>query len=83
VICFLCGEPVEPGERVAPGTWWIDGDTSRAPHVECALRSVMGGIGHHLDHELWCIERDDPDGGQSYRESALAVWRLSQGAGDC
>lgn len=43
-------------------------------HRECSLRSVLGGIGHLRDHDHWCTRMGDPDGGRSYRESALAVW---------
>jgi hypothetical protein len=42
-------------------------------HRECLLRSVMGGIGHLTDHWHWCVAMHDPDGGMSYRQSAIAV----------
>lgn len=42
-------------------------------HRECLLRSVMGGIGHLADHAHWCLTMHDPDGGYTYRESALLV----------
>ena len=41
---------------------------------ECSLRSVLGGIGHMEDHQHWCREVGDPDGGRSDRQSALEVW---------
>jgi hypothetical protein len=37
------------------------------------LREVMGGIGHLLDHDHFCVERHDPDAGLPYRLSALLV----------
>lgn len=43
-------------------------------HKECLLRSVTGGIGHYRDHQFWCREKGDPDGGLTYRDSALQVW---------
>lgn len=52
------------------------GDTT-TQHRECMLRDVLGGIGHLLDHDEWCIRRGDPDAGFSYRESALAVDELT------
>lgn len=42
-------------------------------HRECALRSVVGGIGHLTNHRHWCLEMHDPDAGLSYRDSALLV----------
>jgi hypothetical protein len=45
----------------------------RDQHVACGLRSVVGGIGHLVDHAYWCGERGDPDAGLTYRESALRV----------
>jgi hypothetical protein len=45
----------------------------RHQHAACALRSLLGGIGHLADHAYWCGERGDPDAGLSYRESALRV----------
>lgn len=47
-----------------------------ATHRECALRSVMGGIGHLVNHRRYCVDRGCPDAGLSYRQSALLVWRL-------
>jgi hypothetical protein len=65
VICQLCGEPVEPGsEAPVVGTLM---------HSECGLRMALGGIGHLIDHAYWCLEKHDPDGGLSYRDSALMV----------
>jgi hypothetical protein len=53
----------------------------RGQHPECALRSVLGGIGHLTDHEHWCNGVGDPDMGLSYRESALrvAAWVAEHG----
>jgi hypothetical protein len=85
--CPLCRELIDDDDRVVPTQLvTADGVQEAVMHQECALRSVMGGIGHHLDHDLWCTQREDPDGGLTYRESARAVWRLvhredSAGAG--
>lgn len=50
----------------------------RLVHRECMLRSVMGGIGHLEDHDFWCEQMHDPDGGLSYRESALKVAKFME-----
>lgn len=68
MICPLCSEPIGDNDLdVRP----INGD-GRA-HRPCLLRSVVGGIGHLEDHERWCLGEHDPDGGRSYRQSALEV----------
>lgn len=67
-VCELCGEPPDKGsrnERMNNGTAWA--------HRECLLRMAMGGIGHLEDHNYWCLELHDPDGGRTYRQSALEV----------
>ena len=72
MICPLCWEQIGEGEELALGGIWVEGNYRRA-HRECALRNVLGGIGHLRDHALWCIERKDPDAGLSFRESAKLV----------
>lgn len=52
---------------------WCDSGPS---HRACALREVIGGIGHLIDHDQWCVRDGDPDAGMSYRESALCVLAL-------
>ncbi len=42
-------------------------------HRECQLRTVMGGIGHLVDHERYC-HGVGPDAGLSRRRSSLLVW---------
>lgn len=66
--CVLCREPIETLDvaRIHPGF----------AHRECAQRSVLGGIGHHEDHSYWCLNVGDPDGGRTYRQSALEVVAL-------
>lgn len=68
--CPLCETNVDPGgDHLMIGT-----PTGHASaHRECLLRSVMGGIGHLTDHAHWCLTVHDPDGGHTYRESALLV----------
>lgn len=68
--CPLCDEGFVIGDQAQligtpSGLGWA--------HKECLLRSVIGGIGHHEDHQLWCVERGDPDGGRTFRQSALEV----------
>ena len=65
--CVLCYETITDGQDSRP----INGD--QLAHRECLLRSVMGGIGHLEDHAYWCQDMGDPDGGRTYRQSALEV----------
>lgn len=70
--CPLCWEPVSPGDaRYGQRIGGLAGN--RIAHRECLLRTVIGGIGHLTDHAYWCTERHDPDGGRTYRQSALEV----------
>ena len=61
--CQLCNEPVEDNNRA---------EGSLVAHRTCLLRCVLGGIGHLQDHNYWCSQRHDPDGGMTYYESGLA-----------
>jgi hypothetical protein len=63
--CPLCDEPILEGEPLSP--------TIMPMHQECGLREVLGGIGHLLDHEHFCVRGRDPDGGFTYRQSARFV----------
>lgn len=42
-------------------------------HRECMLRAVVGGIGHLIAHEYWCLQKGDPDAGLDYQQSARLV----------
>jgi hypothetical protein len=71
-----CDEPILPGqERAEIYTAMVDA------HRECSLRSVLGGIGHLLDHGHFCNGGLGPDAGLDYRTSALMVdvWVLRKG----
>jgi hypothetical protein len=69
--CFMCQTPIEEHDQGS----FIHAENGPEPvHKECSLRSVLGGIGHQTDHSFWCLQMHDPDGGKTYRESALAVW---------
>lgn len=76
--CELCSTPILAGEPVTVMTFAEPTDDQgyishlRRVHRECILRSVVGGIGHLRDHAFWCGVMGDPDGGMTYRESALA-----------
>jgi hypothetical protein len=78
--CVLCGEEIAEGDELAAGTWIHEGRYCKA-HRECALRNVIGGIGHLRDHYFWCKKMGDPDGGMSYRQSAIEVdaWVVQHG----
>jgi hypothetical protein len=71
--CLMCEMPVEKGEERAEGRWMDEKGASRIVHRECALRAVIGGIGHLTNHEIWCNKVGDPDGGVGYRASAIMV----------
>ena len=73
MICVHCNESIAADEERA------DIITMDA-HRECALRSVVGGIGHLLDHAHFC-SGVGPDAGLDYRTSALLVhvWVLRKG----
>lgn len=63
--CVLCDEPLALGEKSA--------SLACTMHRECGLRSVLGGIGHLLDHDHFCRGELGPDAGLDYRTSALLV----------
>lgn len=71
--CVYCHEHFRSGDNGAIMP------TGFAQHRECGLRSVMGGIGHHVNHPLYCGGELGPDAGLTYRESALLVWRHFHG----
>jgi hypothetical protein len=71
--CMHCREHFQPDDNGAIM------ETGYSCHRECALRSVMGGIGHIVNHARYCTEEGDPDAGFSYRASAIMVWNDFQG----
>jgi hypothetical protein len=73
--CLLCDEPIEADHQ---GSFVYDETGPRPVHQECSLRMVLGGIGHLEDHHRWCTGEGDPDGGRTYRQSALEVWAWAQ-----
>jgi hypothetical protein len=80
VKCILCDEEITETDRLSPAqsSMWdprLGWQLVRA-HSECGLREVLGGIGHLIDHEHYCLVMHDPDAGLTYRESArlVATW---------
>jgi hypothetical protein len=67
--CMFCRELFRDGDSGAIMP------TGFAQHRECSLRSVMGGIGHRVDHARYCRGPLGTDGGLTYRQSAWLVWR--------
>ncbi len=66
-VCVFCGEPILPGERVAP-------DYVQPVHWECGLRAVVGGL-NHLNGLCSCCGGTlppDPEG-MTRREAARAA----------
>ena len=78
--CILCGEPItDHPSTCAPITILVGVEfEQRLAHRECMVRSIIGGIGHLENHAYWCEQMHDPDGGRSYRQSALAVDAMMQ-----
>jgi hypothetical protein len=72
--CLLCCERIEADHQGS----FIYHEGPQPVHKECALRSTIGGIGHVENHVYWCREQHDPDGGRTYRQSALEVWEWVQ-----
>lgn len=68
--CITCGESFVMGDS---GIRFANGPHA---HRECSLRSVMGGIGHLVDHARYCRSDEGPDAGLSKRLSALLVWQM-------
>lgn len=85
-LCLLCEEPIEEQHQ---GSFMFDGadmlkgvaPIMKPVHRECSLRAVIGGIGHLEDHHRWCQHEHDPDGGRTYRQSALEVWQWVMNGG--
>jgi len=77
VGCEYCGEPITFSDEPAQSLGVIDPDGQNRlgfVHRECHLREVMGGIGHCIAHDYWCLEKHDPDAGLTTRQSSLLVW---------
>ena len=66
MVCELCNEEILDHHERADCRPLV-------AHRECMLRNVMGGIGHLMDHDHFCLDCHDPDAGLSYRQSALLV----------
>lgn len=73
VKCLFCDEQVTDTDVRANSRFFDEYGNKRLAHQECALRIVLGGIGHLANHEHWCRTEHDPDAGLSYRESARLV----------
>ena len=73
--CPLCREDVPFDERAEHYIYNEQG-VAAYPHWYCALREVLGGIGHFTDCAHWCKTMHDPDAGLSRRESARRVGNL-------
>lgn len=68
MFCMGCNELFVEGDQ---GMVYPNGF---GQHKECGLRSVMGGIGHLVDHAYYCHGEFGPDAGLTYRESAILAW---------
>ena len=72
-LSIWCDEDTSLDNVVSP-EYMMDG-TKRRAHDDSALRQVLGGIGHLIAHEYWCLQKNDPDAGLTYRQSALLVYQ--------
>lgn len=68
--CVLCDEPIMEYDA------WAPMNPQQNAHYECSLREVLGGIGHQLAHDYWCVQQHDTDAGLTYRQSAQMVKAL-------
>jgi len=66
-ICVLCNEP---GPDLYRGTEVNSPEGVRHAHAACLLRMAIGGIGHLIAHNYWCVQKGDPDAGLTYYQSA-------------
>lgn len=53
-ICILCEEPIRPWEQK-------DHNHRQPIHIECGIRSVIGGINHQRGLCICCGGTEDPD----------------------
>lgn len=67
-LCLFCRTAVGDGDR------GLIYDDESVHHRECALRGVLGGIGHLVNHLRYCVFEGNPDAGLPYRQSAQLVW---------
>ena len=78
--CLWCDEEASHDNFVQTTTLVKQDGTCeiRWVHDDCTLRQVLGGIGHLLAHEYWCLQKHDPDAGLTYRQSALLVYQWTR-----
>lgn len=83
--CFRCGEPVLPGEEAQQPVYVMSGHRSAMAewHRECAIRSVVGSLGH-LRGTCSCFGGtvEDPPGmtKRQAARAAMAEWKRQQGS---
>jgi hypothetical protein len=69
-VCVFCNEKIEALDA------WVPLNAVQYAHHECSLRSVVGGIGHQIAHDYWCVQRQDTDAGLTFRQSAKMIVAL-------
>ena len=75
--CLGCCEPIEEGDIGITMPYLSDAEPRRVPfHIECHLRSALGGIAHQ-EKRCICFGGTDhePPGGMTAREEAQEVTR--------
>ncbi len=77
MTCECCGEDITLADEPARQIGVVDSKGKGRVgfmHRECGLREAMGGIGHCIAHDYWCLQMHDPDAGLTYHQSAKLVW---------
>lgn len=64
--CVLCDETIENGTTFDRTT----------VHRECMLANIIGPLGHHLDHDFWCVNMADSHCGLGVRLANLDLAAL-------
>lgn len=71
--CLICDRPISQGEQTPDPIYDGRDGSARFAHRACMVREVLGGIGHHIAHDYWCVDRGDPDAGLDRWQSAQLV----------
>ncbi len=77
MTCEWCGEDITLEDEPALQMGVTDANGKGRVgfvHRQCQLREALGGIGHCIAHDYWCLQMHDPDAGLTYHQSAKLVW---------
>lgn len=65
-LCVLCDDSLPNGAEY----------DRTLVHPECLLANLIGPLGHHLDHDFWCINMADPFCGLGARLAGIDLMAL-------